>query len=396
MVFSNDNLNPGDQIMFIPRSQTYSFSSIQDTDIIKRLKKLTTSKKMKLKNEELLSLSIYYLNEKLLQNFTGTLISQITSLLNIYPQLFTTSVLEYKDKTLNLLKGSVIFHEVKEAQTIMNSHWEVTKPLFHNLAYKNFLWAYHNVYTKNIVFNNEMLMIPLIDLLPPDVPGNNQTLLEYDNKLDGFRLIANKTILKNRRIFNSYLQHNNRELLIKYGLVFENNVLDDFEIYLFYNDFDPLINIKKSILENKDEPFIFRIKNNFKLENIGLLFAFTRVIEATNKLDLKDLGFYLRNAISLENEMRVLKKLELIFRSKLSNYETDCSQDEKLLLSKKISINERNCVFVSNCEKKIINNFIHFITLGQKYLTKSLMITSQNKQIYNDIQGYLKIIDNLK
>ena len=397
MIYSKENLNAGDQIMFIPRSQVFSFNSIQDSDIVKKLKKLASSKKEKIQNEDLLSLSTWYLNEKLLQNFTGTYISTYSNLLNIYPQLFSNSVLGYKEKTINFLKGSVLFHEVKEAQAIMKSHWEMTNPLFHNLKYKNFLWAYHNIYSKNILFKNELLMIPLLDLLPPDIPGNNQTLLEYDSILDGFRLSANKTILKNRRIVNSYLNYNNRELLIKYGIVFENNVLDDFEVYLFFNDFDSLINIKKSILENKDEPFIFKLKNNFKIDNIGLLFAFMRIIEATDKSELlQDLGCYIRNAISVENEKKVLKKLELIFKNKLASYETDCSQDEKLLASKKLCTNERNCVFVRNCEKKIISNFINFISMGQKYLSKTLMINSQNKDMYNDIHGYLKIIDNLK
>ncbi len=226
-----------------------------------------------------------------------------------------------------------------------------------------------------------------------DVPDNNQTTFEYVSNLDGFRIVANKNILKNRRIFNSNLRFSNQELINNYGITFENNVLDTFEIYLFFNDFDPLINYKIEKFNNRDEPFIFKIKNNFKVENIGELLSFLRIIESTDKNELKkNSNFYINHGINLNIEKKMFKKLELILKSKLKNYETDMSQDENLLRNNTLSLNQKHCVFVRYSEKRIISNFLNTVEIVQNILNKV-----QVKNIKNalDITEYLKSIENI-
>jgi len=236
--------------------------------------------------------------------------------------------------------------------------------------------------------------VPLIDRLQVDLPNNNQTSLIYDTAKDGFILTAKKTILQNRRIFISTDNMPNQFFLLNQGIVFDNNPYDTVEINLFFNDFDPLINLRKGILKSEDEPFVFKLKGNFMLENIGKFLALLRIIEASQKEELKhDLLFYVQHAISLGSEKKVIKKLEMIFRSKLKNFDTKEEQDEKLMKSDLLTQNQKNCLKIRIAEKKIAQRFIELSEVMQKLFERKVTIKELGK--INEFKPYLKTLEGL-
>jgi len=168
-------------------------------------------------------------------------------------------------------------------------------------------------------------------------------------------LKVNKNILKNRRIFLSLNNTNNSNhyYLLNHGILFDNNPDNEVEINLFFNDFDPLINYRREVLKNADEPFVFRLKGNYHIDNLGMFLAFLRIVEATTKIQLKhELKYFINNAISIESEKKVFKKCELIFKSRLKNYDTKDDQDEKLMKSDFLTQNQKNSLKIRISEKK--------------------------------------------
>jgi len=163
---------------------------------------------------------------------------------------------------------------------------------------------------------------------------------------------------------------------------------------LFFNDFDPLINYRREVLKNADEPFVFRLKGNFSLQNIGLYLAFLRIVEATTKENLKhDLNYFVNTAISLESEKKVFKKFELIFKSRLKNYDTKDEQDEKLMKSDFLTQNQKSSLLIRMSEKKVCFKLIEFAEVIQKVLEKKISVKEVLKT--HDYKQYLKTIEVL-
>lgn len=396
-LFAKQNINSGEEIVSIPRKLLICPQNVNVPEKID-VNEIVRTCNMK---ESLILLTLFLLQERVAMQKQENLQhknSEWSPYLEMLPDDYFSKGMFFDDYEVHWLRGSMLFEETRGKREDVKKFFNAVTDSI-DCTFDDFCWSFSNANSKMVTVKIKNLfssfLVPLVNCLEIDIPHNNQTKLEYDSANDCLVLKAQKRILKNRRIFLSIENISNHQLLLNHGVIFDNNPDDEVEINMFFNDFDPLINIRRAILRNSDEPFIFKLKNNFSIENIGLFLAFLRIVEASNKEELKhDLDYYINNCVNLNNEKKVMKKLEIIFKSRLNNYDTKCDQDEKLLKSDLLTANQKNCLMIRVSEKKIVSNFINFSSTIQKLLDKRIFFKEVAKN--PAMKTYLKTIESLK
>jgi len=303
MIFASKTFSVDEEIMFIPSKLIITFDKIKKEKIFSKINFSHLNIP-----QQIGAYTIFLIIEKKKKE------SFWSPYINILSDDFYSIGLFFEDYELHWLRGSTLFEEIRGKKEELKKFYSLLSAEI-DCTWDEFCWAYSNANGNNFGIkekNNSITtcLVPLIDRLQVDLPNNNQTSLIYDTAKDGFILTAKKTILQNRRIFISTDNMPNQFFLLNQGIVFDNNPYDTVEINLFFNDFDPLINLRKGILKSEDEPFVFKLKGNFMLENIGKFLALLRIIEASQKEELKhDLLFYVQHAISLGSEKKSNKEI---------------------------------------------------------------------------------------
>jgi hypothetical protein len=102
-----------------------------------------------------------------------------------------------------------------------------------------------------------------------------------------------------------------------------------------------------------------------------------RVIEVDNKKDLKDFEYFLQNAISRSNELKVIRKFGLILKSRMKNYDTSDEQELKLSCSGVLTENQKKCIKIKIYEKRVIRELLEFVSFAEKVLESGKISNSE-------------------
>lgn len=171
---------------------------------------------------------------------------------------------------------------------------------------------------------------------------------------------------------------------MNYGFLVAENDANEYPITIKLNEEFPLYEIKKAIFKKEtDLVKKFRISENLIESQVVDFFSYLRfcvfdgdieilykIISENQDLQYEDTtpSFYLVPPISEENEIRVLKKLKSLINECLMCYSTtlkedleiisrDLAESDKLILTN----NEKNCILMRICEKKVLHFYLNFI-----------------------------------
>ena len=228
-----------------------------------------------------------------------------------------------------------------------------------------------------------------------------QTSIILDYTKNGYKLIANRTIDVDEKIYNSYLNcldYDNSKVIKKFGNYSSNTQGDPCELKLYLNSLhDPLYEYKLSVFGKKKDGFRFVIHNDFTLRNIGALLAYCRIAEANKKVELKcSHEFYKYNPISLENEKRVFINLENIFRNKLKEYNKELFNNKTILEDEFLTINQKNCIKAMLSEINILYKMIDYVEAIFGILNSKFICNVKEREKRScEIEEYIKSIDKI-
>jgi len=159
----------------------------------------------------------------------------------------------------------------------------------------------------------------------------------------------------------------------------EDNDANEFPINLQLDNTCPGFENKKQFFKKEYEfSKKFRIGENILDYQVVDFFSFlrfilfegehevlTKIINDNSHISFEDAVpcFYLISPINLENELKVLGKIEEIMLTALNKYTTTFEEDEQILKNGELTSNQINCICMRMCEKKVINFYLSFAKL---------------------------------
>lgn len=170
-----------------------------------------------------------------------------------------------------------------------------------------------------------------------------------------FGIISLKNINKDFEVFDCYGRKNNLRYLLNYGFVIENNDDDDIEIEICLNKNFPNYEQKIKIISLFPKRVFYLSKNVEDIQTFQF-FSFVRFLIYDGCIDNINFNF----AISLENEIKVLKEIINILNKELLRYDNSLNDDILYLKENKnkMTFNEYNCYIIRISEKDILNYYI--------------------------------------
>ena len=179
-------------------------------------------------------------------------------------------------------------------------------------------------------------------------------------------------------MYDSYGKKCNSRFFLNYGFIVENNDANEVPLTIEIDENDPLYDAKMKIVGYNESKKI-RVSEDLTEKNMFHFFSFLRFAEfagdpmklytyqfqqsAAKKSDEDDdeTAYQGTNIppISIENEKRVLTRLQFLALDQLKKYPTTYEEDLKLLETKKdFTFNNRNAVLMRSGEKKVKRVFV--------------------------------------
>lgn len=226
-------------------------------------------------------------------------------------------------------------------------------------------------------------LVPYADMLNhmPD----KQTDWKFDNKLDGFTMVTNRSVARGEQIFDSYGRKCQGRYFVNYGFTIDNNFNDNDAVILAdLPEDDPHYQMKLKYLHGR-RVREYQVPGHYSEDSTGQsevnhprnMFSFFRFLHAQDKelmvLSTND-GYKLKDIdpISIRNEIAVLRHIQKSARESLARFPDPLSLDHKLLKENKfMDMNHRNCIMMRSGEKETLHWFIRLADMAVPMLKMS-------------------------
>ena len=177
---------------------------------------------------------------------------------------------------------------------------------------------------------------------------------------------------------DSYGKKCNTRFLLNYGFIVEDNDANEFPFMLKLDRSDPLFQEKFDRLG--DAIIVVRVQEGVDTENFKEMCAYLRFILLDEPGILASIEAAPRNCppISLTNELKVLQYIKGSALEALSKYMTSYDQDQAALSATNLTENQRNCIKICMCEKKILDYYLNYLS----DLTQELSSATPNLEEY--------------
>lgn len=244
-------------------------------------------------------------------------------------------------------------------------------------------------------------LVPLADMLNHRCP--QQTSWEYKEDAKGFVIDVKEAIPRGDEIYDSYGRKCNSRFFMNYGFILKDNEDNEVPIKIWLDEDDPLYTTKLIIIE-KDDPKTIRVSENPNNRNIDDFFSYLRFtefegdsmklykyeFEKANKKRTDENDFYETYhgaqipPLSIDSEIRILKKTIVLAEKQLSMYKTTYEEDLKILEENKdLTFNQRNCVLMRSGEKRILIKLSELGKLGLELINLPL---KKAREIYGKMK----------
>ncbi|MCQ2818149.1 MAG: SET domain-containing protein-lysine N-methyltransferase [archaeon] len=302
---------------------------------------------------------------------------------DLFPKDFSNFPLFYKDKDLELLKGSSFLPQIYEKKIEIKKDYEkLCEKIsgFNKFSFNKFLKARMLISSRifgltidNVCTN---VLAPFADLLNHKRP--RQTQWYYDNNLNSFMISALTDISQGEEVYDSYGQKSNSRFLLYYGFCLEDNEINEYRLTINFPDNIPMYSIKRQLIESEFDftSRKFNLVDNIFESDLFELLSYLRFllfdgdiellynsINASQSYFYEDISknFYYVTPIDKDLEIRVLKYLQFLCRDALRKFPTRLEEDKIYFKKKKnLSFNARNCLLLVMSEKIALNFYIDF------------------------------------
>ena len=203
-----------------------------------------------------------------------------------------------------------------------------------------------------------------------------QTSWEYSDKRSGFIIETKENLQRGEQVYDSYGKKCNSRFFLNYGFINENNDANEVPIKIKLDEDDVLYPVKQKLVGFSDEKTI-RVSEDLTEKNMIHLFSYLRFVEfagdpmtlykyqfqqPTKKGEDDDEESVFQGTnippISIENEKRILQKIEKLSIEQYKQYPTTYEEDLKILeTNKEMTWTQRNCVLMRSGEKKVFSLF---------------------------------------
>ncbi len=244
---SNIELKPSETSLFIPKS---CLMTMIDAKVCNFVNNITLHRFINPQTY----LALYLLQEKKKhkQSFFYPYIS-------LLPKHYKDFAIFWKSEQLQKLNGTICETMLKMKNTLFKYEFSALQTNF--ITFEEFVWARTAVITRvfNCKINNESVecLVPIADMINHDLQPTVEWM--FDDSLQGFKMIATKSIKINNVLTDSYGEKCNSRWFINYGFFLKNNYMFN-QTSLFFD-----INDAKLTKQNFDDGFSgydFCIQNN--------------------------------------------------------------------------------------------------------------------------------------
>ena len=314
---------------------------------------------------------------------------------NFLPKSYLNFPIFYTNKELTLLKGTKFLQSIIQKEKEIKKDYEILSEQIINFSNQNSYEEFCKIRCIissrifGLIINNKKtdIIAPFADLL--NHKRSKETKWIYSENENFFGIISLKNINKDFEVFDSYGRKNNLRFLLNYGFTVENNEDDDIQIEICLNENFPNYE-KKMNLVSLFPKRVFYLSKNIEDIQTFQFFSFVRLLNYDGCIDNINFNF----AISLENEINVLKAIIDILTKELLRYDNTLNDDILFLKENKnkMTFNEYNCYIIRISEKDILNYYIIMcekcINLFQKSINEIEVILKN--LIYKNINGLLE------
>ena len=329
------------------------------------------------------NIDLYSPNHSLLSSFILQEILNPNSFwkpyLDILPDTFDNFPIFYTAADEKLLEGSPFLKIIKEKRSALKEDYEnicQTVNEFSRFSLEDYSKAMmimsSRVFGCQIDGEKEMALVPLIDMLNHESP--KQTYWNHDEEINCFTSCAEHRIEKHKKISYSCGLKCNSRFLLNYGIFVKENKENEYpiEVEIVANEvnsnFIALLISSQVEIKNKS---VYKMQGNTKIAEFTELMSCLRFNNITTETELILLEGYIFEGISsypkdilpisILNERKALNNLMKIAEENLKKYPTSITEDEELL-GKFLTLNQKNCISMRLCEKKVLE---YLIRLGQ-------------------------------
>jgi histone-lysine N-methyltransferase SETD3 len=274
---------------------------------------------------------------------------------DILPSTLPTYPLYFSDSALEKLNGTTLYLEIMEIKDTLRQFQDSVFPIlfehFPNVfsreafTYDNLVWARAIADTRAFSFKDMgCCLLPFVDFVNTSPYPQLESKGLYINELDEFQIKAFANVKKGEQLFICYGPYSNRELLLCYGFMTENNEYDR-----FYLDFSPpeeddeqLVQDKMALLEKFHLPqnhFFRRGKISSKmLAALRVLLMNEKEMEEAKK-DAQWNPFLLQ-----DNDSKVIQVIQQTLEAAIEmlnsemSEESNLAEDERLAVQYKASV----------------------------------------------------------
>eukprot|EP00472_Partenskyella_glossopodia_P014212 CAMPEP_0197540538 /NCGR_PEP_ID=MMETSP1318-20131121/66204_1 /TAXON_ID=552666 /ORGANISM="Partenskyella glossopodia, Strain RCC365" /LENGTH=402 /DNA_ID=CAMNT_0043099571 /DNA_START=71 /DNA_END=1279 /DNA_ORIENTATION=+ len=332
--------------------------------------------------------------------------------INALPKKFPTIPLFFKENLLKELKGSFSLGKISRRNEHLNHEYirlQHKLEEFKHFSYEDFVWARLVVITRifGIVVNGVKTdgLVPYADMLNHKVP--RETNWTYSDAKEGFNITTIRGLKMGAEVFDSYGHKCNHRFFVNYGFTIRNNH-DDNECVISI-DLEQLhiqeakLKALKSLYLDPSLHNTHQIPAKYDSKS-KRLFGFCRLMVAgvadfnnvvyqiagshrmqIGRGEVPDFHLEAIEAISRENEIKVLTNIRSAARSALAEFDTSVAYDRKLLDDGIKDINLKNCVVMRLGEKLVLEWWVSLCDRGLDMLNMSFFrLRGRIKAILNE------------
>lgn len=355
-VFARVDLEPGEELLRVPRQCLLTIERARDSDIGRLIQAHAPD------TSEEAYLAAFLLQEREREDSTWR------PYLELLPKDFSHLPLFYTEEELSLLQGSFMLREVARWKELLLGHYAQLLervPGFSRYTPEAFLWAQFTLISRTfgLTVGNQFIraFVPMADMLN----HRQSPEAEWGMSEDGsaFLLAARKAVTAGEEIHISYGVKPNYRFLLNYGFVPEHNADDELVLYLGVPEEDPWAAEKRELLALPHPTARRRFEVPLHYENASTvaMFSFLRVAYAGTE-ELAHLTVAARmedglgpvKQLSVATEERVFQFICELCEARLAGFETTLEEDERLLLDENLPRNTRNCLLLRRGEKRLL------------------------------------------
>jgi histone-lysine N-methyltransferase SETD3 len=288
----------------------------------------------------------------------------------ILPTDFSFHPYFWSDEDLSLTIGTGLPNHVRERKAFLLAAYNYINDHFvsqHDeifpdgyFSYENYVWAFMVVLTRAWKIDNQLMLVPLADMLNHHPTAGTGNMLTYgDEKY--FQINATRDYETKEQVYDNYGGKTNFELLKGYGFILEDNP---------YNGIHLNFELKTgSLISNLVEPLLSKADPNYR----NLIVRPNRRPDAllrVSRLSVMEFSEleYINDAIAgkpvtLINELRAYRGAISALTQSITSYPTTIQEDIELLEDESLTDIQRTAITFRKIEKEVTQNCV--LVLGK-------------------------------